>query len=145
MSAFIMSEETINKMIVFMQNAVKNENHKSIIHFLSYQSGKEFAFMFEQENYLINDRARIIGQYLVDNNYASVNYRYNDKSEPYKFTYKPSYQSISIVQFLKYVDCLEYQSCEIENFYQSRFYYDLNAMRNMAISLLDGYSQASWG
>ena len=48
------------------------------------------------------------------------------------------------VHLLKMCDCLEYQSCETEDYRQTTAFGLLDAIRGAAISRLPGYDQAPW-
>lgn len=50
----------------------------------------------------------------------------------------------SAVQILKLVHCLEYQSCEVEDWEGSLSYGHCLKLREAAICELPGYSQADW-
>jgi ABC-type uncharacterized transport system ATPase subunit len=51
-----------------------------------------------------------IGQILWDENYKSVNYRYNEDEKTPKYLHKVKH--VSLVQAIKAINCLNYQSCE---------------------------------
>ena len=48
------------------------------------------------------------------------------------------------VQILKLAQCLDYQSCETEDWRESKAYELLNTVKSHAISHLPGYNKASW-
>jgi len=53
-----------------------------------------------------------VGQMLVDENAASVNYRY-DEDDAYIYAYQqPQHTTWTDVEILKALDCYQYQSCE---------------------------------
>lgn len=88
-----------------------------------------------------------IGQVLLDENVKSVNYRYEENSEPDKFTYKPIPNFSTRyppVQIIKGCDCLIYQSCEHPEYYKSLAYQLTQAIRELAIDRLPGYEAAEW-
>lgn len=45
----------------------------------------------------------------------------------------------------KHADCLDYQSCEIDSWYESNAYKILTVIRCELLSKLDGYDDAKWG
>lgn len=53
-------------------------------------------------------------------------------------------REVSPVQILKMLDCLEYQSCESADYYQTPAYDLLQWLRKAAIHELDGYEDADW-
>jgi len=48
------------------------------------------------------------------------------------------------IDILKACDCLEYQSCETEDYRETSAYKVLELIRGSAISLLPGYEDAAW-
>jgi hypothetical protein len=48
------------------------------------------------------------------------------------------------VSILKLCDCLEYQSCETEDYNETVAYRLLNVIRRAAIRILPGYDDAKW-
>lgn len=52
---------------------------------------------------------------------------------------------LSIVQIAKHCDCLDYQSCEIDSWYDSDGYKILTAIRNKLLKQLPDYELAEWG
>jgi hypothetical protein len=57
---------------------------------------------------------------------------------PLKLCVKP-------IEILKACDCLEYQSCETDDYYETPAYEILNMIRKAAIQALPGYDEAPWG
>jgi hypothetical protein len=57
--------------------------------------------------------------------------------------YSPFYPKCAI-DILKMCDCLNYQSCETEDWYDTLAYEILNDIRYIAISELPGYDEAPW-
>lgn len=53
-------------------------------------------------------------------------------------------QSITPVQILRLIDCLDYQSCETDNWPQTLAFRQLNWIRGAAIGRLPGYDDAAW-
>lgn len=139
MSAFIMSDKAINSIL----NFIKNNSENGVLNAMSYKYSKYEA----ERNLMTSEHLENIGKYLLKYNYKSVGHRYKDNSENeiFDFNFKPHYQSISIAQFLKTLDCLEYQCCEPNDFYESDFYRDLVSLKQFGYRLIDGYEQAKWG
>lgn len=91
-----------------------------------------------------------IGQQLLLENCRSVAYRY-DKSvdecwQNYgfnpKYAFNPPIRLQS--QLLKLCDCIEYQSCERDDWYGSAAFRKLNEIRSSLISSLPGYVEGPW-
>lgn len=85
-----------------------------------------------------------VGQILIDENVASVNYLYSldDESEPYVWT--PLTPRLTIVGALKALDCYEYQSCEHPAWSSSLARSLCASLRSALISALPGYDVAPW-
>lgn len=54
-------------------------------------------------------------------------------------------QNFNMVQVLKSCDCLEYQSCENDDYEKSIAAKIINSIRTHAIHALPGYDDAAWG
>ncbi len=85
-----------------------------------------------------------LGQLLTDANYASVNHRYEEIDKAPEYTFR-RVEQISTIQFLKALKCLNYQSCEVDNWDQTEAYKAIQSMLSMGVSRLDGYEDAAWG
>src|ERR1051326_2304968 len=85
-----------------------------------------------------------VGQMLWDENYRSVNYRYDENKTAPRYTYTEP-QPVSAVQLIKSIDCYEYQSCETPDWPDSEAYTFCQALRSHAIGKLPGYDEAHWG
>lgn len=73
---------------------------------------------------------------LYAENVRSVNYRYNEKTktkEDFNFSFYPR---LSIIQAIKFCDCLGYQSCERPDYEKSKAYHLLNKIRVCLYSAL---------
>lgn len=85
---------------------------------------------------------------LMAENVRSVDYRYNEKNPffPVRSALSDPIDGlkVSVVQALKLCDCLEYQSCETPDYYQTEAYSLLNDLRKLLIHSLDGYEEADW-
>lgn len=86
----------------------------------------------------------VIGQVLLAENYRSVNHRYeeNDTAPSYKF--RVLSKSFSAIQIIKACNCLEYQSCEHDEWKDSEAYKIVNSIREHAIINLKEYEDAQW-
>lgn len=94
---------------------------------------------------------------LAQQNFASVAYRYQD-SQHYKDATPTSlpvdecgepvfklsaYFIHPAIEIIKGCNCLEYQSCETSDYYESHAYAILDAIRRCAIQNLTGYEDAN--
>ena len=86
-----------------------------------------------------------IGQSLLNQNYKSVNYRYNENSKTPEFKYKDV--SINEGAILGCIDCYVYQACETSDFFESELYNSLMKLKNaMLIKLIEEKGQnIPWG
>ena len=99
---------------------------------------------------LSEDDLSEIGRQLLLENCRSVAYRYdtpvNDGWQNYRFDRKYLFSPPVRVtaQLLKLCDCLEYQSCERDDWYASAAFRKLDEIRSVLISSLPGYEQGPW-
>ena len=104
------------------------------------------------------DAARKLGQILWTTNLNSVEERYPDtKGKPsrlpgrideiYIYSHSKDWPSdmIDMVQVLKSIKCLEYQSCEHDGWKRSEAFRILEALTSRTIDHLTGYDKAKWG
>lgn len=69
-----------------------------------------------------------IGQSLLNQNYRSVNYRYNEDTEVPVFEYEDVHIDEGIVYGC--IQCYEYQACETSDYYESQLHYSLVRMKS---------------
>lgn len=111
-----------------------------------------------QMGYRLNHEDGIYGEYretykkLMHQNVLSVCYRYSEDPDLYReslvapeYEEAPDPAGYSVVQLLKAVDCLEYQSCETPGYYTSDDYRQLDGIRRRMVAALPGYEDAEWG
>jgi hypothetical protein len=90
------------------------------------------------------DEINRIGNVLVFENYHSVNYRYNDHSEPFEYKWERYTRSLTPIQIVKACDCLDYQSCETPDWKETEANTIIQSIRERAIREIPGYETASW-
>jgi len=140
MSAFVVSKEHINAMIL-AGLAVR------YIPLGWYHNG--------EHHQLTSHNADEIGQMLLDENVASVAYRYQDDSLsqlPGKtnaewllpFEWHPFAKKPTALEAIKLVNCYEYQACEHPEWEQSEAKAFCKALRDNLIPQLPGYDKAPW-
>jgi len=144
MSAFIVSKETIDAICYAAIHYPHNGLHWKGEH------GTLKALEHGQ-------RPDAIGEILWHENVVSVRTRYPDDAEDslpgpneltmvdvltYRFTRPPL---PSVVEALKLIDCLEYQSCEHDEWDTSEACHFLGSLRRALIRCLPGYEKAPWG
>ena len=85
-----------------------------------------------------------LGQALVDANYRSVNYRYEEEEAPPVYTHRHTLRSYTAVQILKACGCYDYQACEAPEYSTSWAQDFVDRIRHRAIQTLPGYEGAPW-
>lgn len=88
-----------------------------------------------------------LGQLLLAENVRSVAHRYAELPETNRTTeyvFKEQSKTLKPVALIKLCECLEYQSCETEDYYQTDAYAKLKSIIDSFISLLPGYEKAAW-
>lgn len=131
-----------------MSAFVVSNNHINIlINWAVSQTGFKVNVYYQEKTFTIGeDNAQQAGQILLDENYRSVNHRYDsfDKAERFKFVRK-HFLNMSKVQIIKHCDCLNYQSCETDDWKDTFAFKIIKAIRERAIHSLPGYDDAKWG
>lgn len=130
MSAYIVSDTTIHSILRY----AKHQRFTSIcVENMIYDISNE-------------EDVNLLGQMLVDQNYRSVNFRYKQNDPAPKFQYSRSWSTgITAIEFLKCLSCLEYQSCETDDWLQTPAYQLINVLMRRSFRLLAGYEDAPWG
>jgi hypothetical protein len=67
----------------------------------------------------------------------------DDTNRSYTYTERAG-SLLTAVAFLKALDCLEYQSCEIDYWEKSEAYDVITELRKRAVKFLPGYEAADW-
>src|SRR6266850_3097204 len=87
-----------------------------------------------------------LGNVLLSENVRSVNYRYSEQDEAPVYEYRSMrFDAIDAVAVLKSVQCVNYQSCETDDWKGTLAHRVLKAIESGAIAHLRGYSDAPWG
>ena len=117
-----------------MSAFIVSDNHINVI--VSYFIGDSledglWCETLGQYHYLTQDNAGYVAGVLMAENVRSVNNRYDEQqSSRFKFIYLPRTKELwSVGEIAKAIDCLEYQSCESADYYQTPAYGLLCAMR----------------
>lgn len=103
---------------------------------------------YEAENYVrpiqiiivLNELRNAIGQSLLDQNYKSVNYRYNEDTQTPKFEYKDL--NVNPGMILGCIECYEYQACETDGYFNSAIHWSLVNLKEAMLKRYiknDGY------
>ncbi len=97
-----------------------------------------------REGRLTADTRDAVGQMLVDENAASVNYRY-DEDDLFIYAYqRPRHTTWSTVDLLKALHCYEYQACEHAGWRDSQAHAFCRAFEHRLIQALPGYDDGPW-
>lgn len=125
MSAFIVSKEHIDYIMTAYQNS-ENKYYKE-----------------SDKNYYTNAQAEQDGQMLWAENFLSVNHRYkkSDYAPVYKFD---KIKNINYLQTLKFIHCLDYQSCETDNYNQSEAQKLITKMAWDLTCMIPEYENLKW-
>lgn len=153
MSAFICSQEHIKRLAVF---ASMNQNGRINVDPRYLDLGQVNPAAVER---LKNaDLATFYANVLYLENVRSVQHRYPEDtwetlpgpiSKPLHCTvsneefYRHS-DKINAVELLKLCNCIEYQSCETDDYKSSIAWRVLEAIRDAAVRRLPGYEEAEW-
>jgi len=95
-------------------------------------------------NELTRDTAAAVGQMLMEQNGASVNYRYSE-SIAYRYSHgRPASTEWELVDVLTAIDCYEYQACETPDWEQTEAAAFCDALRGALVHELPGWGRV-WG
>lgn len=134
MSAFICSDTHINALVTYAAS-----NHISYYNPLTQGHTEVTAHNAEE-----------IGRILMDENVRSVCCRYPDadndqKSAGAAYRYKRFATPLTAVEAMKACHCLNYQSCETDDWESSLAWRILQAIESHAAHHVPGYDKAPWG
>ena len=103
-------------------------------------------YIYSNGNYSLKDSKAVceVGQIILNQNVRSYNHRY-DLNEEHTFKFRRNMKKIDHVVALAAISCIEYQSCETDNWFQTEAFYILQELRAMICSKLDGCNDVSWG
>ena len=119
MSAYIMSDESINNIVNYFANAAREQD-------------QAYVPMNGTYNYITHKTAEEVANILYTQNVRSVDSRYNEENQ-YSFTFKPSYKKISDKELVNELSSLEYQSCETDDYYTTEAYQIICRMREQLL------------
>lgn len=121
MSAYIVNDETISVIVKAFE-----------IYQVSYRADDYYPstrFILDA-----NEQRQAIGQSLLNQNYASVNFRYGETNEAHKFEYKDvnllRNGKIDTGLIVGCIDCYNYQACEMNDYFESRIFYSLKDLKD---------------
>jgi len=127
MSAFTVSDKHISALV----NYPKNDGY----------------YYWNNQPHYFNGTRGAIGQILVNENYRSVNARYDEQAQAPEFEYDSSSRRgdiYSAVQIIKACQCYAYQACETDDWESTEAYAIIETIKAEAIHRLPGYDTADW-
>jgi hypothetical protein len=143
MSAFVINSKTMDSILSIFEN---------------YEILNNCYFLKGELEIILNGKSLTeLGKEFLKLNIESVSYRYNLKSDSIEYleyleyleNYFYSFHKYSLAQTIKSLDCLMYQSCELENYKENETYQKMEAMKKILIDALiymnEDYQKASWG
>ncbi|MGO9013617.1 MAG: hypothetical protein ACLQF0_01430 [Dissulfurispiraceae bacterium] len=157
MSAFVVSPEHIRELAAFAVSK-KHGSMRVDPRYLKYHISETLAAQFN-DSMTDDEIATIYAGVLYSENLRSVGERYpdckGDIDELPGLIEKPSYIVVrmrdiidrkvrNMIDILKMCKCLEYQSCETDDYYTTDAYKLTQAIKEAAISSLPGYDDAVW-
>ena len=134
MSAFIVGDDHLNALLTY---AVDRR--------ISYWNPRS-----KERTDITSRNVEEVGRILLDENVRSVDHRYggridaDEKDAGARYTFQRWTARLSPVQVLKAVACLDYQSCETNDWDNTLAYRICQAIKDRAISDLPGYEAAQW-
>lgn len=124
MSAYVVNDKTINVIASgFVDFGIEYRNQKDKI----WNCGSVYGIMID-----LYKVGQIISSDLLKANYDSVNYRYNENTEPHEIRFEKV--SYNLGELLGCIDCFEYQSCEVSNWEDSYIYKDLQILKDRILN-----------
>ena len=131
MSCYVVDKKVIDLMVSWIMN-----------HNIEYK-----AENYHYDGYMgilldVKEMRNAIGQSLLDANYDSVNYRYdeNRKAPTYEYSEDALYESCKNGTYLadvySAIQEYNYQACETENYFESELYHSLQDVKESMLVLL---------
>lgn len=145
MSAFIVDYKTIDNVLSIRLN------HDILLNHCYLES--EYDGLFSSPRGWIHEQLEELGKEFLRLNIISVEERYPDHEEmheemSYADNYKFKDTGCSLAQAIKSIQCLMYQSCEIDNYKDNLTYQKMERLKKYLIDaflcLNDEYKNAEW-
>lgn len=147
MSAFIVSDILINDTLNFIKFESNNSNHNQRPVKSSLTMKFQEQLKIKELNLNELEILDLLGKFILKNNCCSVNSRYPDHQPEldHDFKYEYNYSRISLGQYMKNLDCIDYQCSEMKDYDKSEFKKVINRMKTYGVNCIEGYDQAKWG
>lgn len=145
MSAFIVDYKTIDNVLSIRLNHDILRDHCYL--------ESEYDGLFNTQRGWIHDKLEALGKEFLRLNILSVTERYPNDEEmhedsSYVENYKFKDTNCSLAQAIKSIQCLMYQSCEIDNYKENETYKKMERLKKYLVDaflcLNDEYKQAAW-
>ena len=147
MSAFIVNDKTINRCLSNLPvEVIRDSYYKEMLERKVFGTN-DADKMPKDYNFSIDSLLTYVGQALLRENIVSVNYRYPSSatSEAIAELYKFNRVECSLMQSLKSLDCLKYQSCEHKEWEDSSANRLIELITSITIKWSKDYQDAEWG
>lgn len=133
MSAYIMRDDEINTIVSYFISDVHGYG--------------AWVRVGDDYDHLTDDNAAQVAKILMDENTRSVNHRYNDSSSnPYEFKKDRKAKSLPVGNIIGALDCLEYQSCETDDWKQSNAWEIITNLRKyLLVTMAEKDGTYTWG
>jgi hypothetical protein len=116
---------------------------------VTYAGDHHVSYYLNHRTVIDAGNASEIGQKLLDENVRSVNYRYRETDKAERYEFKRWTRPLQAITVIKAIECLDYQSCETDDWRQTEAFAILQAIKDAAIENLPGYKAAydaaPWG
>jgi len=89
-------------------------------------------------------REQAIAELLLAENTRSVNHRYRENTPVETIVFSSQDPTLSPIEVIKACDCLDYQSCETDDWHSTPACKLLESILSHAVRQLDGYENAAW-
>ena len=142
MSAFVCGNKTISLIAKAFETYGVNYRAENYDPSASYIGG---CSAFIDSSKLV----KAIGQSLLDQNYRSVNFRYDEETKTPEFKYTDIGDEIlNLGSIIGCIDCYNYQACETPEYEQTDLYYSLERLKDEVYKnglRRLGYTDLPWG
>ena len=146
MSAFIVDYKVID-------NILGSRFNETLLYKVYFFQSEFDNIIGSKGGYWLTDELTRVGREFLQLNTDSVNFRYNEPAADEDLNYINDYKfndcEPSIVQSIKSVQCLMYQSCEQDNYKENETYQKLEKLLNLLkesyLYLDEDYQNAKWG
>lgn len=124
---------------------VDNAHINAILNAIApYHPGDSATYQWQGRLYHMAGDTQRLGQVLTDENYRSVNYRYQEQTEARRFQHVMLNRSFSPIEIVSLCHGYIYQACEHPEWQESEARAIVRALRERSIRRVEGYADAPW-